>query len=206
MLTAFRPDHNAVALVVEINDFLAGFQRDELGQFIAGLEQGAVQIGTMDNRIGIFEPGKESLVEVDPRDDFSRDTVPHHEHFGKHRERPHAVGHAKLLEHPEDIRTELDPGADLTEFGGLFEQQAVEPLAGEREGASKATNAAADDDEWMFLLSHRFTLLAAPAQAARTLTCMEPIPSIRASMVSPATTRFTPSGVPVIRISPGCSV
>lgn len=51
-----------------------------------------------------------------------------------------------------------------------------------------------------------FSAISSQTQAARTFTVICPIPAISQTITSPGTTGPTPSGVPVMMMSPGWSV
>ena len=108
----------------------------------------------MGHRVGLLESVQKALVfERNARDQVARQarsaspspggTVG----VGEHR-----VAQADLVEGAEDIRAELDAGADLLELGRLLEHAHRKALARQRIGRRQAANAAADDQEWAFVL------------------------------------------------------
>ena len=92
-----------------------------------------MQIGAMDERIGIMEFLAERVAERNARDFLAGDRVHHHQLIGKHGERADRLGQAEPLEHPEHVGAELDAGADLVEFGRLLEDLRRDALARQRQ-------------------------------------------------------------------------
>ena len=88
-----------------------------------------MDIGAVGDRIGMLEAREEArIVERDARDELARQRAAHlHGRrlmgIGEHR-----VLEADLVERAEDIRAELDAGADLLELRRLLEHPHRKPL------------------------------------------------------------------------------
>ena len=147
LLAAFGFHRDAVAGLVDLDDFLASIETDAI-RFAAGFEQDLVQIGAMDERVGIFELLAERFAERDPRDLLAGDRIHHDQIVWKHRECTDRLDQSEQFEHPEHVRTKLDAGADLLKLDGLLDDPRRDPLARQRERGGEPANAAADDQDF----------------------------------------------------------
>src|SRR3981189_1615216 len=95
-------------------------QRDEIVA-LARPQQRGMNVGAMRHRVRMLEAALEAIVlQIDVDDPFARERAAH-----LHRRRPMAIGEDGILEtdlvkRPENIRAELDAGADLPKFRGLL--------------------------------------------------------------------------------------
>ena len=119
------------------------------------LKQHVMQIGAMDERVGIVELSAERVAERNARDLLAGDGIEHHQIFGKDRERADRLDQAKPLEHPEHVGPELNAGADLLERRGLLDHLRRNTLPRQRQGGGQSADAAADDqDLFVFPICH----------------------------------------------------
>jgi hypothetical protein len=85
-------------------------------------EQDAMQVRSVDDRIGIFELGQKFVSQRNPRHFLPGDGIAHQQRLGEDREFIDLVGNAQAFERPEHIRPQLYASADFLEFGCLLEQ------------------------------------------------------------------------------------
>ena len=78
--------NDAVARLIDFDDFLRGVEPDQIG-FAARFEQHLVQIGAMDECVGVLELFAKGLAERNAGDLFPGDRIHHDEVVGKHGER-----------------------------------------------------------------------------------------------------------------------
>ena len=78
---------------------------------------------------------------------FSRDAVHHDQVLRIEGDVAHRVLHLKPGKHAVHIGAELDPGADLAEFGRLFQNDAGTAAQRQRPRQGKPADAAAGDDD-----------------------------------------------------------
>ena len=142
----FQLNRNVAAVILVSIDPPAGFQRDQIVR-LAGFEKRAVNIGAMSDRVRLAEAFGEAVIERHASNQFTGEGVAH---FLCRR----AVGvgqdgvlEADFLQYPENIGSELDAGADLSEFRRLLEYPYGNSLARQRIGGHQATNAAAGYQE-----------------------------------------------------------
>ena len=102
VFAAFGVHGDAVGRFVDLDDFLRGVEADQIG-FPAGVQQHLMQIGAMDERIGMIEFLAESLAERDARDLLAGDRIHHDQVVGKDGELADRLGQAERLEHPEHV-------------------------------------------------------------------------------------------------------
>ena len=115
LLAAFGFHRDAIARLVDFDDFLAGIESDAIG-FAAGSSKHIVQVGAMNERVGVFEFLAERFAQRNPRDFLAGDRIHHDQIVGKHRERADRLDQSEQFEHPEHVRPKLDAGADLLEL------------------------------------------------------------------------------------------
>ena len=109
-------DLHPFAVILEAGDARAGLQRH--GAFgLARLDQGEMQVGTVDDGIGIVEDAPEGVgIEGDAGDEIARERVHHDEGIGVDTGRIDGFGEAQHLEHVKGVGPDLDAGAHLAEF------------------------------------------------------------------------------------------
>jgi hypothetical protein len=140
--------------LIDVDDLLRRVELDKIG-FAALLEQHIVQIGAMDERIGVMKFAAEGVIERNARDFIAGDGIEHDQVVWKHRERADRLDQSKPFEHPEHVRPELNASADLLEYGGLFDHLRGNALARQRQRGSQSADAAADDqDLFVFPAAH----------------------------------------------------
>ncbi len=145
-LAAFERDGDAVAMVFVTVDAPAGLERDQIAA-LAGFEERGVDVGAVRDRVRLAEARGELIVEGHAGDQLAGQGVAHFL-----RRRVVGVGQdfvleADFLQHAEDIRPELDAGADFAEFGRLLEDPYRETLARQRVGGSEAADTAAGNQD-----------------------------------------------------------
>ena len=119
----------------------------------AGVEDRGVDVGAMGHRVGMLETVEEALVfERDARDQVARQRAAHLHGRRAMGVGEHRVEQADLVERAEDIRAELDAGADFLELGRLLEHPHRKALARQRIGRRQAADAAAGDQERFLVL------------------------------------------------------
>ncbi len=158
LLAAFGAHRDAVGRLVDLDDFLRRIEADQIG-FPAGLQQHLVQIGAMDERIGMMEFLAEGVAERNARDLLPGHRIHHDEVVGKDGERADRLDQAERLEHPEHIGPELDAGADLLELRRLFDELRGNTLARQRQRRRQPADAAADDEDLLIFPIAQFTCL-----------------------------------------------
>ena len=176
------------------------FKQTAGSQFDAGIleahvEQGAMEIRAMNQRVRISEPLANAALDGYASYLFRRDPVHTDERLGIDRHTVDRMTKTQRFEHPEPIRPDLDPSSYLGELVGLLDDDRVAPGDRESAGCGEAGNAATHNQEWKTIV-----------HAGTTLMFIEPTPEIDASIISPGAIGPTPSGVPLKRTSPGWSV
>ena len=142
-------DGDAVAVILVTVDAAAGFERDQIAR-LAGLEEAAVNIGAVNDGVRLAEALAKRAVERDIGDELAGDGVAH---FLRRRDvgiLQHGVLEADLFQHAEDVGPELNAGADLAEFRGLFEQAHRKSLLRQCIGRDQAADPAAGDQKRAF--------------------------------------------------------
>ena len=155
LLAALGARHDAVAGFVDRDDLLRVVETDASG-FSASVEQRLVQVGAMDQCVGVRELFAERVAQRDAGDLLAADRIQHDEIVGKHRERADRRGEPEHVEHPEHVGPELDAGADLLELRRLLDELRRDALALERQRRAQAADAAADDDDGLVLPACHF--------------------------------------------------
>ena len=145
-LAVVERDGDAVAMVLVTVDAPAGLERDQIAA-LAGFEERGVDVGAVGDRVRLAEARGELVVERHVGDQLAGQGVAH---FLRRR----AVGvgqdvvlEADFLQHAEDVRAELDAGADFAEFGRLLEHPHRETLARQRVGGGEAADTAAGNQD-----------------------------------------------------------
>src|SRR5882672_11079683 len=120
-----------------------------------------MNVGAMRHRVGMLEAALEAFVlqrHVDDR--VARERAAH-----LHRRRPMGIGEHGILEpdlvkRPENIRAELDAGADLPKLRGLLEDADRKAVTGERIASRQPPDAAASNENGLpaSVLSHLHVL------------------------------------------------
>ncbi len=147
-----RTGGDAVGVLLEGLDGLLRFQRHAV-VVQAGVEDGGVDVGAMGHRVGLLEAIQEALVvERDAGDQIARQRAAHFHRGRAMGVGEHRVAQADLVERAEDIRAELDAGADFLELGRLLEHAHRKALARQRIGRRQAADAAARDQERILVL------------------------------------------------------
>ncbi|MNP59320.1 hypothetical protein D3C76_1543070 [compost metagenome] len=77
---------------------------------------------------------------------------------GEHRAVARRIANAQGIQRGIGIRAKLDAGTDFTDVVGLLQQQHLDTLGGQGLGSGKATDAAADDDDFLLFGSHGWGL------------------------------------------------
>src|ERR1700730_15434705 len=88
----------------------------------ASLQKDCVNVGPMNQRVGITKSVAKFLSQRDARDFFRGDTVHHQEALGKHSRAAEFIPATKPVEHFEDIRSKLNTSSDLLELACLLNQ------------------------------------------------------------------------------------
>ena len=145
--TGRQRDGDALAVILEIRDLAFDFERDEVVA-LAGFQIGAVDVVAMRHRIGLLEIGFRLIAERHAGDHFAGESAAHGE-----RARPPGIGQDRVLQpdlfqRAEDIRPELDAGADLAEMFGLLQHANRKAFQRQRIGRDQPADAAARDQEW----------------------------------------------------------
>ena len=100
----------------------------------------------MDHRVRLLEPIEETLVlERDAGHQVARERTAHLHGGRTVGVGDHRVAQADLIERAEDIRAELDAGADFLELGRLLEHAHRKALARQRTGRRETADPAARD-------------------------------------------------------------
>ena len=113
----------------------------------AAVEQGRMEVGAMDNGVGIAEALAERLVERDGGNALVADRVHQQQAVDVDRFRTHIVADAQRIKSMEGIRPDLDAGPDLTERRGLLKHERGDTGLGETERCGKPADAAAGDED-----------------------------------------------------------
>ena len=120
-----------VAVILEIIDAPAGFQRDQVAA-LAGLQEHAVDVGAVGDAVRLAETLHEFGIERHIGNEVAGQRVAH---FLRRRAMgvgQHGVLEADFLQHAENIGPELDAGADFAEFRRLLEHAHRKTLVGQR--------------------------------------------------------------------------
>ncbi len=137
----------------------------------AGIEQHAVQVGTMDDGIGIAEALAECLADGDMRDLGAGHAVHHDEAVDVDRLGTAGIADPEIVHGVKGVGADLDAGADLAEPIGLLQHRDVAALVGEAECSRQtADTAAGDDDCWS--LAHLATPVGWTSSAPAAVTPM----------------------------------
>src|SRR5690242_21128399 len=119
---------------------------DQLRQRLAAVEERAVDVGAVRDRVRIGEALREALVERDVDHRLAAHAVHHEQALDEHRFLLHQGADPERVERVPGIGRDLDAGADLAELRRLLEHDRAEALARQRERRSEAADAAAGDD------------------------------------------------------------
>ena len=124
-------------------------QLDSIGVCPAGVEQRAVNVGTMRDGVRIAVPLAKAFVQRHVDDPFARHAVHHEQALDEDSVLLDELTYAQRVERGPRVGCKLNPGADLREFLRLFEHPHAKTLARETEGAGETAYAAAGDDDRM---------------------------------------------------------
>ena len=117
-----------------------------------GIEQHAVQIGTVDDRVGIAEAPAERFVDRNFSDLRAGHAIHHDQAVDVDRLGAPGIADTEVIHRMKSIWPDLDAGADFTELVGLFEHRDVAALVGKSQRRREPANAAAGDN-------HRWSLV-----------------------------------------------
>ena len=137
---------DVVAVVLVVVDAAIVFQRDQIAA-AAGLQEHAVDVGAMGNAVRLAEALDEFGVERHVGNEIAGQRIAH---FLRRRAvcvGQHGVFEADFLQDAENVRPELDAGADFAEFGRLLEQPDRKSLVSQRIGGDQAADSAAGDQK-----------------------------------------------------------
>ena len=112
----------------------------------AGIEQHAVQIGAVHDRVRITEARLEIVAERNRCDRLPVDRVHQPQAVYIDRAGTRLVADTERVETMECIGTDLDAGADFAKFGGTLEYHRSDSLARQTERRGEAADTAAGDD------------------------------------------------------------
>jgi len=167
--------HDAIAEVLAV---LALFQDVQLHVPFraARLEEHLVQVAAVDHsvRVAAEALGKHRAADRNADHFLARDRVHHDQMVRVHRIALDCAGKAQHFEHPVHVRAELDPGADLPEFGALLEHPHRNPFARKGERRGKPADAAAQHEQRSpahaqskFMISRRILRAGSPNASGR---------------------------------------
>jgi len=139
-------DLNLPSLDVEAGDPRAGAQLDQLRQLLAAVEQGAMDVGAVRDRVRVAEAPGEALVERDVDHLLAAHAVEHEQVLDEHRLLLHQLADAEGVERMPGVGRDLDAGADLAELRRLLEHDRMPALSRQRQRGGEAADAAAGDD------------------------------------------------------------
>ena len=139
-------DEHAVASLLDANHRRRG-QHLDAAAGLGAFEQRAVDVGAMDDGVGIAESLPERVADGDAADQRFVKRVVHHHLVGEDGARAGPGAEVERVESGEGIRPELDASADLAERAGLLQHLDVEaaPSQCQRRGQTADTAAGNED-------------------------------------------------------------
>jgi hypothetical protein len=113
----------------------------------AALEQHAVQVAAMHDRVGVAVALAEGLAEIDVADLAVGHRVHQPELVDIDGHLPCRLADAEAIEAVEGVGAELNAGADLTQLRGLLQHQRRDVLLRQRQRRGEPADAAAGDED-----------------------------------------------------------
>ncbi len=156
-LAVAQADAHTLRILLERLDLAGGAQAD-VGHALAGVQEDLVQVGAVDDAVGIAVGGDRRLAEGHADDLFAGAHVVHAQTRRKEGYPGDRIGEAQVIEHLENVGPELDAGADLAEGGRLFQHRHGVTVPGQDIGGGQSADAAAGDENGKRLV-HREVVL-----------------------------------------------
>ena len=126
-LAVGKPRGDRRPILIVAHDFAGDAQIDQRA-VAAGLQEHAMQIAAMHDRIGIAEARAEIVAEIDMGDLFGGQRIHQPELVDIDGHAARGLADAEIVEGVEGVRPELDAGADLAERRRLFQQDRADAL------------------------------------------------------------------------------
>jgi hypothetical protein len=106
-----------------------------------------MNIGPMNERVGMAKSTVKRLSQTDARHFFRGDAIHYQEAVRKYRLARDLIGETKPVEHFEYVGPELNAGSDFLELAGLLDQTRAVSAAAQGERRSEAANSTAYDQD-----------------------------------------------------------
>ena len=121
---------------------------------LAGFEEGAVQVGAVNDGVRIAEELAEQIAERTAEDLLAGHAVHHDQRVDIDRARAALIADAEIVHRVERIGTDLNAGADFAELVGLLQHGDATALVGQSQRRCQTADAAAGDDDRGHAFAH----------------------------------------------------
>ena len=143
-LAAAVDEAHAVLVHVDLGDARGGVHANRRGKLHL-LVHRHVDIGAMDDCVGIVETSPKCFADGYARDFTAIDRVHHHKLIGVYRASPCPFADAQCIQRSEAVGAELQPSADFSDLCRLLEDIHGEALLVQRQRAGHSADAASYD-------------------------------------------------------------